>query len=180
MKSPRFLALLLVVAGALHAATPEENLAALGLALPPTSAPVANYVPAVRTGNLLFLAGNIGRDAETRQTTSGDEVTSWPVAVTDRSGKDAPPLWFDCSLWGKRGASLEPYLTKGGKVTVTGDLTTRTHEGKTYLGIRVADVTLQSSKQDDAPAQRERPAPRREEKPRADRFGADLEDEVPF
>lgn len=64
MKSPRLLALSLVLAGALSAATPEENLAALGLALPPTSAPVANYVPAVRTGNLLFLAGNIGRDAD--------------------------------------------------------------------------------------------------------------------
>jgi enamine deaminase RidA (YjgF/YER057c/UK114 family) len=64
MKSPRFLALLLLLAGALHAATPEENLAALNLTLPPTSAPVANYVPAVRAGNLLFLAGSISRDAE--------------------------------------------------------------------------------------------------------------------
>lgn len=63
MKFPRFPALLLL-AGALQAATPEDNLAALSLTLPPTSAPVANYVPAVRAGNLLFLAGNIGRDAE--------------------------------------------------------------------------------------------------------------------
>lgn len=44
--------------------TPEQKLAALGLALPATSAPVANYVPAVRAGNLLFLAGHISRDAE--------------------------------------------------------------------------------------------------------------------
>ncbi|MBA4136397.1 MAG: hypothetical protein C0518_03670 [Opitutus sp.] len=66
MKPHCLLALLILVTGALHAATPEENLAALDLALPPTSAPVANYVPAVRTGNLLFLAGNIGRDAAGR------------------------------------------------------------------------------------------------------------------
>lgn len=64
MKSPRFLALFLLSTAALPAATPEENLAALGLTLPPTSAPVANYMPAVRTGNLLFLAGNIGRAAD--------------------------------------------------------------------------------------------------------------------
>ncbi|MCW5921329.1 MAG: RidA family protein [Saprospiraceae bacterium] len=36
---------------------PESTLAALGITLPTPSAPVANYVKCVRTGNLLFLAG---------------------------------------------------------------------------------------------------------------------------
>lgn len=39
------------------AQTPEENLAKLGIQLPAVSAPIANYVNVVRTGNLLFLAG---------------------------------------------------------------------------------------------------------------------------
>lgn len=43
--------------------TPEAKLAALGLTLPATNAPIANYVPAVRTGNLVFLSGHIPRDA---------------------------------------------------------------------------------------------------------------------
>ena len=38
-------------------ADPEARLKALGIVLPAASAPVANYVNAVRTGNLLFLAG---------------------------------------------------------------------------------------------------------------------------
>lgn len=51
--------------GAAEAAeTPEQRLGRLGLTLPPTNAPVANYVPAVRTGNLLYLAGHIARDAD--------------------------------------------------------------------------------------------------------------------
>ena len=37
--------------------TYEEKLTALGLALPEAPKPVATYVPAVRTGNLLFLSG---------------------------------------------------------------------------------------------------------------------------
>jgi enamine deaminase RidA (YjgF/YER057c/UK114 family) len=37
--------------------TPEEKLAQMGIALPPAPNPAANYVNAVRTGNLLFLAG---------------------------------------------------------------------------------------------------------------------------
>lgn len=36
---------------------PEAKLLALGIELPETGAPVANYVHAVRTGNLIFLAG---------------------------------------------------------------------------------------------------------------------------
>lgn len=46
------------------AATPEEKLRELGATLPATSAPVANYVPAVRTGNLVFLSGHIPRGAD--------------------------------------------------------------------------------------------------------------------
>ena len=37
--------------------SPEKNLAALGITLPPVSSPVANYVNAVQTGNLLYLSG---------------------------------------------------------------------------------------------------------------------------
>lgn len=36
----------------------EERLVELGIELPPSLAPVANYLSAVRSGNLLFLAGH--------------------------------------------------------------------------------------------------------------------------
>jgi len=39
------------------ATTPEQKLAALGLKLPETPAPLANYVPYRWAGNLLFLSG---------------------------------------------------------------------------------------------------------------------------
>lgn len=38
---------------------PEEKLAELGLAVPEVAAPVAAYVPAVRTGNLVLTSGQI-------------------------------------------------------------------------------------------------------------------------
>ncbi|GIW12917.1 MAG: hypothetical protein KatS3mg062_0356 [Tepidiforma sp.] len=38
--------------------TPEQQLARLGLTLPPPFAPPANFVPAVRAGNLVFLSGH--------------------------------------------------------------------------------------------------------------------------
>ncbi len=39
--------------------TPEERLAELGLAVPEVAAPVAAYVPAVRSGDLVFTAGQL-------------------------------------------------------------------------------------------------------------------------
>jgi enamine deaminase RidA (YjgF/YER057c/UK114 family) len=54
----------LAPARAAEAVTPEQRLAQLGLALPAVPAAIANYVPAVRSGNLVFLAGQIARDAD--------------------------------------------------------------------------------------------------------------------
>jgi enamine deaminase RidA (YjgF/YER057c/UK114 family) len=51
-----------LVACCASASTPEERLAALGLELPAVSAPIANYVAAVRVNSLIFLAGHLPRD----------------------------------------------------------------------------------------------------------------------
>jgi enamine deaminase RidA (YjgF/YER057c/UK114 family) len=39
--------------------SPEQRLAALGLTLPVVTPPLAAYVPAVRTGNLVYTAGQV-------------------------------------------------------------------------------------------------------------------------
>ena len=124
----------------------------------------------------ITIAGNIGKSAETRQTPNGDAVTSWSLAVEERKGQDKRTIWFDCSLWGKRGESLAPYLTKGGKVAVAGELSTREHDGKTYLTVRAEQVTLLGGGQDrDSDTARtadraQRPAP----------AGLDDGDSIPF
>ena len=41
-----------------HAQSPEENLKTLGIILPKQSAPIANYVTYVRTGNLIYFSGS--------------------------------------------------------------------------------------------------------------------------
>jgi enamine deaminase RidA (YjgF/YER057c/UK114 family) len=46
----------------------DAKAAELGLELPPAAAPIANYIPAVRTGNLVFLSGHgpVGPDGLVR------------------------------------------------------------------------------------------------------------------
>ncbi len=58
------LAAAFALSASLHAetaATPANRLAALGIELPAVPAAIANYVPAVRSGNLVFLAGQIAK-----------------------------------------------------------------------------------------------------------------------
>lgn len=129
----------------------------------------------------IVIAGNIGRDATTRTTQGGDKVTGWPVAVEERNGQDKRTIWFDCTLWGARGEKLAQYLTKGSKVCVAGELSTREHEGKTYLTLRADQVTLLGGGEQ-----------RGERKPSQDQergksqsgYGAggrpDIEDDIPF
>jgi enamine deaminase RidA (YjgF/YER057c/UK114 family) len=58
--------------------TPEERLAELGLTVPTVVPPLAAYVPAVRTGNLVFTAGQLPmRDGALLATGKvGDAVTT--------------------------------------------------------------------------------------------------------
>jgi enamine deaminase RidA (YjgF/YER057c/UK114 family) len=58
-------------------ATPEERLAELGLQVPDVAKPVATYVPAVRSGNLVFTSGQLPmRSGELMQTGKvGDDVS---------------------------------------------------------------------------------------------------------
>jgi enamine deaminase RidA (YjgF/YER057c/UK114 family) len=51
--------------------SPENRLSELGIALPDPAAPVANYVPASRTGNLLMVSGQLGFDLEGKLTAIG-------------------------------------------------------------------------------------------------------------
>ena len=136
----------------------------------------------------IVISGNIGKDAETRTTQGGDSVTSFNVAVEDRQGKEKSTLWFTCSLWGKRGDALSQYLTKGSKVSVSGDLSTREHEGKTYLQIRADQVTLMGGNARDSEGdgyQSSRAMGRSgDAKPMggapAGGYGNDMDDDLPF
>jgi single-strand DNA-binding protein len=95
--------------------------------------------------NVFNVIGRVGRDAELRHT-SDNKVTNFSVAVDSGFGKSKQTLWLDCSLWGKRGEAIVDFIRKGAQIGVSGELGTREHEEKTYLTLRVAEVTLLGGK----------------------------------
>lgn len=122
----------------------------------------------------ITIAGRVGQDAVTRNTNSGN-VTSFSVAVDDGYGDNKSTMWFDCSIWGKRGDAVARFLIKGTPVTVSGDLRRREHEGKTYLQIDARDLTLQGK-----PAQSPQQAAQQFQAPLGGAGGGLDGDDVPF
>lgn len=77
--------------------------------------------------NKVFISGNLTRDAELRETKSGNNVLNFSVAVND-SVKNANGEWenypnfVDCVMFGKRADALFEPLVKGAKVAIEGKL----------------------------------------------------------
>jgi len=127
--------------------------------------------------NVLSLTGNLGRDAEVRQAGSST-VCGFPVAMTAGYGDKKQTVWIDCSIWGRQAeGALPSYLTKGQQVAVSGELSTREHEGRTYLQLRVNTIDLIGKRdeggQQQAPARQSAPQ-QAAQLPPADDFDSDI------
>lgn len=119
-----------------------------------------------------MIAGNVGQDAVLRRTQSGDAVLGFSVAVDngkDKSGNKRESTWFKCSIWGKRAESLESYIKKGTKLTLTGRADVDVYEGRGSLKLNVSELTFQGGGQQGEQRGYDAPAPRGE-----------LDDEIPF
>ncbi len=142
--------------------------------------------------NLWAITGNLGRDAEVRQA-GNSTVCGFSVAVKSGFGDKAQTNWVSCSIWGKQAEGALPgYLKKGQQVAVTGELSTREYEGKTYLELRVNSIDLVGSKGDNSapqvtppsqPMQQQQQQPQQAYAPQqqaAPSFGFGAEDNIPF
>lgn len=127
--------------------------------------------------NVLTVTGNLGQDAKVREAGS-TSVCNFSVAMTSGYGDKKQTNWLDCSLFGKQAeSSLPSYLVKGAKVSISGELGTRQYEGKTYLTLRVNQITLCGGMGDKSERQE---TAQRTSTPPASVGGMDMSDDIPF
>lgn len=78
--------------------------------------------------NRVAISGNLTREPELRQTTSGMAVLGFGVAVNDRRKNQQTGEWedvpnfIDCTMFGARAKSVSRFLSKGSKVAIEGKL----------------------------------------------------------
>lgn len=74
--------------------------------------------------NMVFIAGNLGADPETRFAPSGQKITTLRLAAKSRrQGKDET-IWWRVTIFGDRFDKMLPYLKKGSGLIVTGEMST--------------------------------------------------------
>lgn len=71
--------------------------------------------------NIFTASGNVGRDCELRVTPNGKNIASFPLPVKQGYGEHEKTSWVNCKMFGNTAEKLTPYLTKGTKVTVSGE-----------------------------------------------------------
>lgn len=71
--------------------------------------------------NVICASGNIGKDAEQRWTPNQKCIASFSLPVRQGYGEREKTSWVKCMLFGSKAEKLPQYLTKGTKVTVTGE-----------------------------------------------------------
>jgi len=150
--------------------------------------------------NKVILVGNLGRDPETRYTTSGDAVTNIRLATTDtwkdKSGeKQERTEWHNIVFYGRQAEIAGEYLKKGRQIYVEGRLQTRKWQDKEgqdrYTTEIIADrMQMLGSREGGAAAAASEPAERASgAEPRGGGKGAsapakksvdDLDDDIPF
>ena len=133
--------------------------------------------------NVLVIAGNVGKDAKINQvqtSTGFINVANFSVAVATmkKDTTTGKPIsqWFDCALWGDRADKIAQFLTAGTKVCVTGEVGVDSYQDgqgvmKPKLTVRVGNVTLQGSpnqqqgQQQSQPMQQQRQQPAQQQQP---------------
>jgi len=128
--------------------------------------------------NIAILTGNLGRDPELRQH-NGDNILNFAIGVAIGTKDKPETMWVDCALWGKRATSLQPYMAKGQRVTVSGPIKLEEYKAKdgtpkTRLRLSVDQVDLPPK--GDAPS---RPQQTQQTQQPAD-GPADMDDDIPF
>lgn len=135
-----------------------------------------------RSLNQVTLMGNLTRDPELRQTPSGQNVTSFSLAL-NRSYKDQSGEWqevtdyIDIVCWGGLAERVAQYLTKGRRCLVQGRLQSRSWEQdgqkRSKVEVLANDVTFLDSRGggaegggefDQTPAATEKPKPSKKTK----------------
>lgn len=102
--------------------------------------------------NKVFLIGNVTKDLELMQTTSGKSVCKFNIAVNRNytQGGEKITDFFTIVTWGGQAETCARYLKKGKKIAVCGELQQRSFEGndgvkRTVIEVQAQEVEFLSS-----------------------------------
>lgn len=95
--------------------------------------------------NKVFLIGNLTKDPELSNTSSGVSVCRFSIGVARPANQDGERVtdFFECSAWRGTAEAIARYCKKGNKICVIGSVQTRTYEDNNGSKRKVYDISVQ-------------------------------------
>lgn len=95
--------------------------------------------------NNVSLIGRLTKDVEIKNTTKGDSVGSFTLAVnrnfTNQSGEREADF-INCVIWKKQAEALAKYTQKGSQVGIEGRIQTRNYENQQGTRVYVTEIIV--------------------------------------
>lgn len=93
--------------------------------------------------NTITVIGRLTKDPEIKWLEGGQAVTTLSVADNQKVKGEKVTLFFDVTIWGKRGETAAEYLKKGQEAAFSGKLLPVYVKGeKAYLKLEAYDFSL--------------------------------------
>jgi single-strand DNA-binding protein len=90
--------------------------------------------------NRIQLIGRVGRDPETRYTSTQTAVASFSLATSERVKDEERTEWHQVSVFGKTAELVDKYVRKGALVYLEGRLQSREYQDKAGQAKKVWEV----------------------------------------
>lgn len=140
--------------------------------------------------NTITASGNLGKDCEQRWTPNDKAVASFSLPVKQGYGEHEKVSWVICKMFGPKAEKLPPNLTKGTKVTVTGEFvmeewTSQNGEKKSAPVIIVNQLDFGGNGGNQAGSQKpqqpaQQPQQPKQQTPQYHEQPMDFSDDIPF
>ena len=84
--------------------------------------------------NVFTASGNVGNDFDLRFTANQKAIGTFNLPVKQGWGENEKTSWVTCKMFGERAQKMAQHITKGMKMTVTGEFVLEQwqHEGKDH------------------------------------------------
>lgn len=141
--------------------------------------------------NTITVSGNIGKDCVLRVTPNGKNIANFSLPVKQGYGEHEKTSWVSCKMFGGMAEKLTQHLTKGTKVTVSGEfvMETYTKDGieKSFPVIVVSGLDIGSKPQPTSQPQQSnqgwgqsQPQQPKSNQAQANNSSVDFDDDIPF
>ncbi len=94
--------------------------------------------------NKVMLIGNLTRDPELTETSSGIQVCKFSLAVSRNytTGGERQTDFFNCTAWRGLAENIARYSHKGNKLAVSGSIETRTYKNRDGEQVHTVDINV--------------------------------------